>query len=116
MMIDHYRELTPYFSVSGQITLAEVEVLKDLGVQAIINNRPDGEAPDQTPSDQLYKLCQAQGLHYAYCPVSPAGIDPHIVAQQKDFMRGIGGKTHAFCRTGNRSTRVWQAIQNSGEP
>ena len=41
------KTLTAGLSVSGQITPADVEDIKDAGFRAIICNRPDGEGSDQ---------------------------------------------------------------------
>jgi uncharacterized protein (TIGR01244 family) len=47
------RSLTDKLSVSSQLALADLAEAADKGIRSIINNRPDGEAPDQPSSAEL---------------------------------------------------------------
>ena len=46
-----FRQLTDTVLVSPQISVEDVAQAKELGVSFILNNRPEGESPDQTPGD-----------------------------------------------------------------
>ena len=39
--------------ISGQIQLTDLDALKAAGIGTVINNRPDGEAPDQPSSQEV---------------------------------------------------------------
>ena len=47
------RQLTPTIFVAPQITLDTVAQAGTLGVTLIVNNRPEGESPDQTPGEPV---------------------------------------------------------------
>src|SRR3546814_4724071 len=50
--------------VAGQIAPADLAAAKALGVTTVINNRPDGEAPDQPRGSEIAEAAQAAGLGY----------------------------------------------------
>jgi len=47
------RSLTEKLSVSSQLAPADLTAAADQGIRSIINNRPDGEAPDQPTSAEI---------------------------------------------------------------
>src|SRR5687768_5164648 len=49
MDMSDFRQLTEDFWASPQIGLGDVAEAKARGIALIVNNRPEGEAPDQTP-------------------------------------------------------------------
>lgn len=106
----HINSITENFSVSEQITLDDVDTLKSLGVQLIICNRPDGEAADQTPFEEIKAKAENIGLEAVSIAFSGGQLTPELV---EDFIDEIekNKKTHAYCRTGNRSSTIWQASQ-----
>lgn len=104
--------LTKRLSVSGQIRLADLKVLADLGFKTIINNRPDGEVPRQPKSDTLAARAASLGLNYHFIPVVPGQMTLDNVAGFKAVLDGDPGQTVAFCRTGTRSTIVWAKTQS----
>ena len=60
--------------ISGQIQLADLDALKAAGIGTVINNRPDGEAPDQPSSQEVEAKAEELGMKYFYVPVSPRGL------------------------------------------
>ena len=104
-----FRQLTPDFWVSEQITLDDVDAAAAEGVTRIINNRPEGESADQTPGDAIAAAAAKHGMDYVAIPVTQAGFSqPQITA----MLDAIGdadapGKTLAYCRSGTRSTFLW---------
>ncbi len=100
-----FRQVTDAFWVSPQIRPEDIETARALGIALIINNRPDGEGPDQPAGAQIEAAARAAGLGYIAIPV--AGRPQ---AAQVDAMRAAcdaGGKTLAFCRSGTRSILTW---------
>ena len=55
-----FRQVTDDFWASPQITLADVADAKALGVALIVNNRPEGEAPDQVPGAVIEAAAQGR--------------------------------------------------------
>ena len=47
------RKITERVSVAPQICVEDVKEISAAGYRTIMNNRPDGESPDQTPSSVI---------------------------------------------------------------
>jgi sulfide:quinone oxidoreductase len=74
-------KLTPFLSVSPQITEADLGTLAAQGFRAVINNRPDGEAEDQPASVALADAARRVGREYRHVPVVSGKIaDDDVVA------------------------------------
>lgn len=103
------RQVTERFSVAPQLELEDFADVAALGFAHIINNRPDGEAPDQPGSTQAEAAARAAGLTYAHAPFvgQPTPEAVNAVAAAK-------GKTLAYCRSGTRSVTAWAFAQASG--
>ena len=98
-------------SVSAQIKVADVILLKERGFRAIINNRPDGEEPWQPMGLEIRNQAEALGLQYFYIPVSPSGITPENINDVLAALRETSGPVLAYCRSGARSERLKVALQ-----
>ena len=105
-----FRKVTDEFWVAPQISLADLAQAKADGFQLIVNNRPDGESPDQPASDQMAAEASSQGLDYLHAPVvgRPDAETIHAVSAAVS-----GRKTLAFCRSGTRSIVTWALGQSS---
>lgn len=90
-------------SVSGQILPTDMDDLVQAGIKSVVNNRPDGEAPDQPTSAEIAAAAQQAGLEYAYIPFSAGHLTIAQVEQFADFYNRAPKPIHLFCRTGNRS-------------
>lgn len=102
------KTLTDAVSVSGQITSKDLAELKKQGVKTIINNRPDNEQASQPLSETLERAAKALDLNYHFIPVTPGNVTDEDAAEMARIIAATDGKTHAFCRTGNRSSLLWQ--------
>jgi uncharacterized protein (TIGR01244 family) len=97
------RQLDDKVMVSGQVAPHEVAGLAEQGVTMLVNNRPDGEEPDQPLAGEIEAAAQAVGIGYRFVPII-RGIGPADVECMQEAMREAGdGKTLAFCRSGTRS-------------
>ncbi|MEM1132248.1 MAG: TIGR01244 family sulfur transferase [Pseudomonadota bacterium] len=107
-----FRTLTPEMLVSPQISTADVAAAKEQGVTLIVNNRPDGEAPDQPAGAEIQAAAEAAGIAYVEIPVGHAGFSaPQIEALNAALVENGDGKTLAYCRSGTRSTFLWSLAQ-----
>jgi uncharacterized protein (TIGR01244 family) len=89
--------------VSGQIAPQDVAGLAENGVTMLVNNRPDGEEPDQPSASHIEAAAEQAGIAYRFVPII-RGIGPADVEAMQDAMREAGdGKLLAFCRSGTRS-------------
>ncbi|WP_041391659.1 TIGR01244 family sulfur transferase [Sphingobium sp. SYK-6] len=102
------KRLTPSIFVSPQIDVGTVEEARALGVTLIVNNRPEGESPDQTPGAQIEAAAQAAGMDYVAIPVSHSGFAPWQLDALDEALAASGeGKALCYCRSGTRSTLLW---------
>jgi uncharacterized protein (TIGR01244 family) len=100
------RIVTPTFSVSPQIAPEDIDAIKAAGFGLIINNRPDGESPDQPAGFDIEAAARAQGLDYAHVPIvgRPTAEQADAVCR---LLAAAEGKSLAYCRSGNRSITAW---------
>ena len=100
------RQLDHRTLVSGQIAPQEVAALAQQGVTVLVNNRPDGEEPDQPLAAELEAAAAEAGIAYRYVPIQ-RGIGPSDVEAMREAIDEAGdGKVLAFCRSGTRSALV----------
>lgn len=98
-------------TVSGQITPDDVAELAKQGVKTIMNNRPDGEEPNQPTSEDIKTACTQHGIIYKQIAFSAGMLDMNHVQEFADFYNTTERPLHIFCRTGNRSSTILQAAR-----
>lgn len=108
------KRINDRMSVSPQISPDDVAAIKAAGFTAIINNRPDGEAPDQPSGETIRQAAEAVGLSYHFIPLGREGVSPDVVEKTKAVLEGSAGPVFAYCRSGTRSTTLW-ALSQAGE-
>lgn len=101
-----FRKVTDDLSVSPQIELSDVARAKAEGFVLLINNRPDGEAPDQPSSDEMKAAAEAAGIAYAHIPVR-GGPTQEQVDLERALLAEAKGPVLAYCRSGARSIVTW---------
>lgn len=106
-----FRELAPSMLASPQIWPEDVARAAGLGVRLIINNRPDGESPNEPQGPTIEAAARAAGLDYVAIPVSHAGFSLPQVEAMAEALAGAKGKVLAYCRSGTRSTFLWAMAQ-----
>lgn len=100
------RQLEDNVLVSGQILPGEIAALVDEGVTLIVNNRPDGEEPNQPLGTDIEQAASAVGIDYRAIPII-RGIGPADAEAMNEAISSSSGKVLAFCRTGTRSSLAW---------
>ena len=106
-----FRQLTSRVSVSPQIAAADVASARAEGFVVIVNNRPDGEAPDQPQGAEIAAAADAAGIAYRYIPMTHGGVTPDMVAEVCAALDA--GRTLLYCRSGTRSTMLWALAEAS---
>ncbi|MFY7865419.1 TIGR01244 family sulfur transferase [Roseateles sp.] len=102
--------LTPDFCVAPQLGPHAMAEAAAAGFRSVINNRPDFEGgPDQPSSAQMEASAQAAGLEYRHLPVNGAYQSPEEIEQFKQLLQSLPRPILAFCRSGARSTRLFNA-------
>lgn len=103
-------------STCGQIAPTDIQEIASLGFKSIINNRPDGEGgPDQPLSQNIEQASKQAGLEYAYLPVVSGNINQQNVADMKALMSKLPKPVFVFCRTGARSTNLYNLTITANE-
>jgi sulfide:quinone oxidoreductase len=105
------RQITPFLSVSPQISESDLGLLAAQGFKGVINNRPDREGDDQPPSETLAAAARRSGLAYRHIPVVSGKVTDENVAAFAEAMNEMRGPVLAFCRTGTRSTTLWALME-----
>ena len=97
-------------SVSGQITTEEITALAADGVEILVCNRPDNESADQTAYEAIAEAAGKQGLKVANIPFAGGQMQAEHISDFVDLLDS-GKRIHAYCRTGNRSSQLWNAAK-----
>jgi uncharacterized protein (TIGR01244 family) len=83
------------------------------GVTLIVNNRPDGEEPDQPTAADLEIAAKAAGLDYAHIPVELEFSADKVVAMD-EALGHAEGLVLLSCRSGTRSAYLWALARARG--
>lgn len=103
--------LSEQLSTAPQVRPEDLREIATSGFVGVINNRPDGEAPDQLSSLELEAEAKRVGLAYWHVPVVPGAMTDSDIRAFAAALGEADGPVLAFCRTGNRSTALWKASQ-----
>ena len=104
------QQLSPDVCVAGQLDPAAMAWAAQVGFKSVINNRPDFEGgPAQPTHAAMQAAAQAAGLEYVFLPVQGAYQSPEEIARFAQLMNTLPKPILAFCRSGARSGRLFQA-------
>lgn len=102
-------DLISRVKVGPQIQVDDLAQLKSLGIEVVINNRPDGEVAGQPTHEDMATVASELGLIYYFIPVSPAGLTEDNILATQAVLKETEGPVFAYCRSGNRSGILLQA-------
>jgi uncharacterized protein (TIGR01244 family) len=105
------RQLGADLAVAAQLSLSDVETAASMGFKTIINNRPDGEDPNQPAHADIEAKAKALGLTIHHLPLA-SGQAPHeaLLRQTKAVIEAAEKPVLAFCRSGTRSTNIYYGV------
>lgn len=106
------RQINDEYSVSGQISVEDLDTIKALGFQSIVCNRPDGEEPDQPEFAQIEARAKELGLDIRHIPVGRMGVDAEGVRAMLDAIEEFPRPMLGYCRSGARSTAIYEKSQH----
>ena len=109
--MSEFKPIADGFFAAGQIDAADIVRAKEAGIVAVVNNRPDGEVPDQPAGDTIRKAADEAGLAYTAIPIGPNGFGLEDVEALASVLDTADGPVLGFCRTGTRSTLLWALAQ-----
>jgi uncharacterized protein (TIGR01244 family) len=99
--------VTQKLAVAPQPKLSDFQELKRQGFTTVVNNRPDGEDPNQPGSAAEAEAARAAGLGYVHIPVTSTGMTEDDARLLKEAIEQAPGPVVAHCRSGTRSFRLW---------
>ena len=102
-----FTQLAPDFYVAGQLDVSDIERLILLGINTLVCNRPDGEA-DQTSSKIISAAAEAANIKFVYLPMTNPDDTATQCVEFKEVLAD-SGVVLAYCRTGRRSSALWQS-------
>lgn len=102
------RPITDDYSVSGQITVEDLPAIKDAGFRAIVCHRPDHEADDQPTFESIKAAAAELGIDARHIPIGSNGVTADAVSGMVDALDEMERPMLGYCRSGARSTAVFQ--------
>ena len=99
--------VTQKFAVAEQPKLSDFQEFKRQGFTTVINNRPDGEDPNQPGSAAEEAAARAAGLGYVHIPVTSTTMTKDDARRLKETIAQAPGPVVAHCRSGARSFYLW---------
>ena len=106
-----FRQLSPTMFASPQIRPDDIGSASEAGVTLVINNRPDGEAPEEPQGAEIEAAAKAAGIDYLAIPIGHSGFSEPQVAAMQEALDKAHGPVLAYCRSGTRSTLLWSLAQ-----
>lgn len=109
-----FRELDPGFSVSTQLSPADVARAAQEGFGRIVSFRRAGEEDGQPTAEEMAACAKAHGMTFVHIPVTPGDVRD---ADVEAFVKAIDAQDSrvlGFCKTGNRAASVW-ALSEGGK-
>ena len=105
------KPINPSLAVTAQITVSDVAAVAAAGYKTIICNRPDGEAPDQTPFSAIKSAAETAGLSAHYLPTITGQVSDADGRAFGEIMASVPHPVLAYCRSGTRSATMWGLSQ-----
>jgi len=102
------KQITDNYSVSEQISLEDIETLAASGVTLIMCNRPDNEEEGQLAFAEIAARAKEKNIDTVHIPFVGGQMTESDIAAFKLAVQNAEN-IHAYCRTGNRSSQIWQA-------
>lgn len=96
------------YSVTGQISVDDLDTIKALGFKSIVCHRPDGEEAGQPTFAEIARRAEELGLKIAHVPVGPMGVTPDAISGMVDALDDFERPMLGYCRSGARSTATYQ--------
>jgi uncharacterized protein (TIGR01244 family) len=105
------RPINADYSVSEQITVDDIAVVKEQGFKSIVCHRPDEEQPGQPSFDAIKTAAEAAGIEIRHIPVTSAGLTMDAVREMVDAVKEMSKPMLGYCRSGARSTIIFKTAE-----
>jgi uncharacterized protein (TIGR01244 family) len=105
------REINDEYSVSGQITVEDLDAVAAMGFKSIVCHRPDHEEAGQPDFAAIADRARELGIETAHVPVGPMGVTAEAVSAMVDALDDLPRPMLGYCRSGMRSTKTYEQAQ-----
>ncbi|MCQ1571957.1 TIGR01244 family sulfur transferase [Neorhizobium galegae] len=106
------RQINDEYSVTGQITVEDLDQVKAMGFKSVVCHRPDDEEPGQPHFAEIEARAQELGLDIRHIPVGRMGVDEQGINAMVDALDEFPRPMLGFCRSGARSTAIYEKSQH----
>ena len=103
------RQITEDYSVAPQISVADVEAIRQAGFRSVICNRPDAE-DGAVPHDRIEQAVREAGMEFRFIPVISGQITMDNVDDQAAALDDLPKPVLAYCRSGARCTNLYGLV------
>lgn len=108
----NWTQIADNYWVAPQLTAEDIKQAATQGIEVIMCNRPDGEEAGQPSAEDMKTLTEASGMQFVFLPMQGPNFTEDYVAQVKQ-LNEKGQKVLAYCRSGNRSSILFNAAVNA---
>ena len=106
--MQNYKAINKQFSVTGALSVGDMEQAKKLGLSTVINNLPDSEVLNGFTTDVARAKAKSLGLNYHYLPVTGVSLnDQDNIDQFRKIISKTKSPVLAHCKSGTRSAVLW---------
>jgi uncharacterized protein (TIGR01244 family) len=113
------KTIAPGLAVSKQPDITDIKQLAEQGFRTIINNRPEGEDPEQLPPAEEQAEAERLGLTYVHIPVKTGSITAADIDAFRRAVQESPQPVLAHCKGGTRSYLLWavgEALSGERDP
>ena len=107
------QQISENFSIAGQITAANVEIVAKMGFKSIICFRPDGEGMMQPKFAAIEAAAKIAGITAKYLPVPPTAPQMADAQKMAGMLDEIEGPVLGYCASGARAANLWNLCQSA---
>ena len=108
-------KLTETVAVSPQVQPADMAAVAAAGFKVVVDNRPDGEAPDQPSAQVMREAAEAAGMEFRYYPLDAFNYPGDDLATMAAVFDDTSKPVFAYCRSGTRSANLWISSRSESE-
>jgi sulfide:quinone oxidoreductase len=95
------------YVVSEQITVDDIQTIKEAGFKTIFCNRPDNEEINQITVKSIQDEATNNGINFIHQPVIGGQLTKKDIEDFTHHFNNAEKPIFAYCRTGTRCSMLW---------
>lgn len=100
--------LSDQVSVSGQLSVQDVDAIAAQNIDVLVCNRPDNEELNQPEYQSIAQEFEKLGIETVFLPFNPLNPMTEYHVQEFAALMQSDKRIHAYCRTGARCTSLFE--------